>query len=228
MILLIMTDGRASYFSQTLDSAISNLKIDDELTIVVNDDSAKESYSSFLKSSLDRKGEKYFITPTLPSKSGFGGAINNAWNFLNSLKNTDDFVFHLEDDFLFNQKINISELKTILQLKKNIQQVALRRQPWNELEANAGGIVESNPESYFDKSHENIHWLEHRNFFTTNPCLYRRSLCREGWPVVKYSEGIFSKKLLNKDKDFCSAYFGSRNSGELVRHIGFERNGHGY
>jgi glycosyltransferase involved in cell wall biosynthesis len=227
MILLMMTDGRLSYFKQTLDSAVKSLKADN-IYIVVNDDSSDPSCRNFLKAYLDATGIDYVITPTLDSKSGFSGAINNAWNFILDLPIQYEFVFHLEDDFLFNEDIEVSKMQKILELDENIQQVALRRQPWNSEEAAAGGIIEMHPDSYIDKSFEGIHWLEHRNFFTTNPCLYRRSLCETGWPLVQFSEGIFSKNLFDKNENFRVAYFGARDSGVLVTHIGFERSGHGY
>jgi len=228
MILMMMTDGRGNYFKECLDSAISNL-VDDEMFILVNDDSASVEFANFLQELLKQTNLDYLITPTVSKKSGFGGAIANAWRTVIDLDLEDDFVFHLEEDFVFNRPVPVEDMRQILNTRSNVQQVALRRQPWNDIEASAGGIVESNPDDYTDIADDSgLEWLEHRRFFTTNPCLYRRSLCDRGWPVVDFSEGIFSHILFDEDPLNCSAFFGSRDSGEWVNHIGYDRTGHGY
>ena len=224
MILLVMTDGRAEYIEQTVSSALDNI-VGDSMRIVVNDDSANKNYNKFLKNLFSKYPFETFITDSVENKSGFGGAIQNAWNFIKNIQ--DDFIFHLEDDFVFNRTIEINKMKFILNNHSNVQQVALRRQPWNEVEALHGGIVESNLDAFIEKRHFNISWLEHRLFFTTNPSLYRKSLCSIGWPQVERSEGIFSIDLFRNPRA-VSSYFGSLKSGEWVKHIGYNRTGHGY
>jgi hypothetical protein len=239
MILLFMTDGRKEYFSKCFVSAMTSFPevvLKDSL-VLVNDDSADIEYSVFLHGLLESVcsdfGYDYTITTPVLKKSGFGGAVENAWSFIRELADPQkyDFVFHLEEDFVFNRPVPVEGMRQVLDIRPSVQQVALRRQPWNNIESAAGGIVESNPDDYTDMflaDDSGLEWLEHRRFFTTNPCLYRRSLCDRGWPVVDFSEGVFSHMLFDEDPFNCSAFFGSRDSGEWVTHIGHERTGHGY
>ena len=83
------------------------------------------------------------------------------------------------------------------------------------------------PDDFVEVGVPNVRWLEHRRFFTTNPSLYRRSLCWTGWPDTDHSEGAFTTQLL-EDPELRFAYWGSRNSGEWCEHIGHERAGTGY
>ena len=66
----------------------------------------------------------------------------------------------------------------------------------------------------------------HRRFFTTNPSVYRASLCERGWPQEPHSEGVFTHRLLADGFDF--AFWGGRFDPPAVTHIGAERTGRGY
>jgi hypothetical protein len=70
-------------------------------------------------------------------------------------------------------------------------------------------------------------WLEHRRCFTTNPCLYRRSLCAAGWPDELDSEGLMTQRL-NGDPANRFGYWGPRDDSPWVHHIGSHRVGTGY
>jgi hypothetical protein len=118
----------------------------------------------------------------------------------------------------------------------HLVQMALRRQPWNAAERAAGGVVEQHPEAYTERRDKagNV-WLEHRLFWTTNPHLFRRSLCRMGWPNVPRSEGEWSHYLLRQGTwdgvagdDVAFGYWGARDSGPWIEHVGHRRVGTGY
>jgi hypothetical protein len=121
----------------------------------------------------------------------------------------------------------------ILDLHPEIVQLALRRQPWNRTEIDAGGVVEVNPEAYVDAAGRvdgrMQQWLEHRLFWTTNPSLFQRDLLNQfEWPMVEHSEGIFTRQVLADSPINRFGYWGDRDSGEWVRHIGEHRVGTGY
>ncbi len=123
----------------------------------------------------------------------------------------------------------------VLRRHPHLAQLALRRQPWNDEERAAGGIVEQHPDDFVevDGGHGSV-WLEHRRFLTTNPCLYRRELMDVDWPEGPNSEGMFTHRLLERGFSGAPAsqlrfgYWGSRDSGEAVEHIGHVRAGTGY
>lgn len=231
--LLVMTDGRETIF-ETIPSAEANLsgKISERW---IHDDSGDPRYRARLEAAFP--GYRIISTPL--GRSGFGGAIRSAWAELRS-SSSARYVFHLEDDFLFRRLVDLGELSFVLDVRPELVQLALRRQPWNDAERAAGGIVEQHPDDYVERSvwapwweieepSRRLHWLEHRRFFTTNPTLYRRELLlRHEWPAGAESEGRFSIELAASDPNLRFAFFGARDSGEWVEHIGHERVGKGY
>lgn len=226
VLLLVMTDGRRNCIEQTIPAALRALH-GDVTRKVIHDDSGDGYYQSWLAQTFPD-----FEIIRTPGRSGFGGAIANAWHHLTLTAERDDcrFVFHLEDDFVIERQIPLLTMSAVLDDNPHLVQLALRRQPWNDEERAAGGIVESHPADYADKRakfYPAVEWLEHRRFFTTNPSLYRRSLCWKGWPTVEHSEGVFTHQLL-EDPEVVFGFWGARESGEWCLHIGHERAGTGY
>lgn len=216
--VLVMTDGRRDCITETIASARDNLygPID---AWWIHDDSGDPDYRDWLET---------FRLPIIggATRSGFGGAIRSAWRHLR----TSDarFVFHLEDDFTFNRPVDLAAMADVLDANPHLVQLALRRQPWNAAEVAAGGFIEQHPDAYIDRTDGEHEWLEHTGFFTTNPSLYRRSLLDEGWPDGDQSEGRFALNMMQRHPGWRFGYWGGRNSGEAVTHIGNVRSGVGY
>jgi len=140
-------------------------------------------------------------------KLGFGGAIQAGWRRI--LTETDaEFVFHLEQDFTFNWRVPIFEMAAVLRAQPHLVQLALRRQPWNEEEKAAGGVVELHADDFTEAGLNGWRWLEHQRYFTTNPSLYRRELCEYG-----YEYGTFDGKT---GRDFSEAKNGSSSICRFV------------
>ena len=152
---------------------------------------------------------------------GFDGAIRAGWEGV--LRTNADYVFHLEDDFTFEEPVPLEQMRQVLETKRTLAQIALKRQPWNAEERAAGGIVEQHPDDFQEVRGT---WTEHERFFTTNPCLYPRWLCEKGWPEGPESEGRFTIRL--RDEGFRFAYWGGKFDPPRVAHIGTERTGVGY
>lgn len=221
VLLLVMTDGRRECIAQTIPSARENLfgKI---TRCIIFDDSGDEHYRAWLRKNFP----EYEVAWHPAGRQGFGGAIRAAWSYVGV--GPEPYVFHLEDDFVFNRPVSLEPMIESLEYQPHLSQLAFRRQPWNNEERAAGGVVEQHPDAYRDAGCCPEHqWLEHRLFFTTNPSLYRRSLTLAGWPDVEHSEGAFSHQLLD-DPDLRFGFWGGRASGEWVTHIGRERVGTGY
>ena len=110
--------------------------------------------------------------------------------------------------------------------------MALLRQPWNDAEIAAGGVLELNPDGYtpyagLNRNQDTVHWLEQDRFFTTNPSLFRRELIEMfEWPAGSESEGRFSIEVTRAGFNF--AYWGEMGDGPAVHHIGKHRQGVGY
>jgi len=198
---------------------IDNLR-GDFSRVVIHDDSGSEQYREWLK-------EKFKHEVIANSEGvGFGKAIISAWK--NCKGDNNDWIFHLEDDFLIMEPIEVGEMIEVLRENPYLIQTALLRQPIGGRERQKGGIVHSHPERYFDKSDGSHNWIEHRVNFTTNPSVYSKTLIdRYPWPDVVYSERVFSRMIFTDPNNFC-AYWGKRSDLPKVWHIGEERTGTGY
>ena len=194
--LVIVTDGREDYLARSTASAKKNLPEVDH-TIVVDDTA---------------------------HKLGFAGAVNAGW--VRALETDADFIFWLEEDFIFNEPVNL-EAMAELAADPHIAQVCLKRQAWNAEEIAAGGIVELNPDDFKEGTHNGHTYTAHRRFFSTNPSIYRRDIAERGWPQEDRSEGKFSIELF-KDPHVVSTFWGGKFDAPKVHHIGDERAGHGY
>jgi hypothetical protein len=217
ILLLVMTDGREDCIKRSIPSALAML--DGPITNrVIHDDSGDPYYQEFLRANFPT-----FDLISGHERLGFGGAIRNAWGILPKLYDFS-WCFHLEDDFLFNVEIPLVKMIQVLESYPYLQQMALRRQPWNEREHLAGGVIEQYSEDFFQKEN----WIEHRRWWTTNPCLYRRELCGREWPVGTESEGHFGIELFRENPEYQSAFWGLKSDAPQVHHIGNQRIGIGY
>ncbi len=221
--LLVMTDGRLPYLKATLAAAEAQNKLFGPISRrLIHDDSGDEKFSAILHKNYSKDYEIY----STGRRSGFGGAIISAWEQLQNDNN--EWVFHLEDDFVMQELIPLSEMATVMDQNPHLVQMALRRQPWNDQEKVAGGIVEQRPETYTERDNGIHRWLEHTNFFTTNPSLYRKSLTVDNpWPIGLNSEGMFGIDLFSNGIN-KAGYWGPKDSKPKCWHIGEYRNGAGY
>lgn len=218
IVLMMITDGRREYFEKTLASFDAYVEPSPDYRLLVND-SMDAAYTAWLRSfPFDRQVDK------VGRKAGFHGAIQLGWH---NLPEDTEFVFHLEDDFVLQRPVDLNPILRLLRRRRYLKQVALRRQPWNLLERDAGGVVECHPHKYLDMHEGDADWLEHQLFFTTNPSVYHVSLTRLGWPQCSGSEAAFTKEVL-RDPDARFAFWGRRHDDPWVRHIGHEQLGTGY
>jgi len=170
-------------------------------------------------------------------RQGCAGAYQQVWRQVRK-DTTARFMFLVEQDFVFTRPVDLSEMANLLDDRPYLAEVALRRQPWNATEITAGGVVEAHPDWYRDMEDEaGRRWLEQRAFFTTNCPLFRASLLGVPWPDSapgRYSEGTFHHHLMAygtpevPGDQVTYAYWGARDSGVWIEHIGQHRVGMGY
>jgi len=218
--LFIVTDGRYELLEKTMKSLNEKVKYDFFEKLIFNDciDNV------FIDKVHLLAGEYGFTVYNHLEKKGFAGVYNTAWE---TVSKEADFVFSCEDDFTFEEEINIPQMIMILEKDRNIVQVCLKRQAWNEQEKKAGGIIEQWPELYDEKHLGNISWTEHRLFYSTNPCLTPSWVIKIGWPLTQQSESLFSKVLFS-NPNFKSSYLGKKFDAPKVIHHGFHRMGINY
>lgn len=218
VVLLVMTDGR-DCIVDAVESARVNLA-GQIAHRVIHDDTGDPDHRRWLKARFPG-----FEVIGGSERQGFGGAVHNAWAYLRC--RPERFVFHLEDDFIVDRGVDLTAMAAVLDRNPHLVQLALRRQPWNDEERAAGGIIEQHPGDYVDVTDGDNWWLEHRRFFTTNPSLYRLSQCSTHWPRGSLSEGRYTHQLLASPA-VRFGFWGTRESGQWVTHIGHERVGTGY
>lgn len=194
---MLIGDGRDTYREQTIASAKEHLPRLD--TLIEIDDREH--------------------------RLGFAGAIADGWRAVQ--EQGADWVFHLELDFVFNTAVPFDRMLAILQAHPYLAQIALKRQPWNDRERAAGGIVEADPDDFTQLTESGDIWTEHRRFWTTNPCLYSANWCRQPWPQESESEGKWTHRLL-ADPKLRFGLWGAKFDPPMVTHIGAERQGVGY
>lgn len=221
--VVVFTDGRTNLLRRTLTSFAE--QVDGPIVERwIYDDSGNPR----VREAIMRNHPDYtLIEHPSGERQGFAGAVRTAWDMLRR-ESIADYIFHLEDDFTFNRPVNLDDFQNILAKRPNLCQVACLRQPWNPIEIEAGGVIDANPEafiSHLDRDGRN--WLEQDLFFTTNPSLYRRSLIDMfDWPAGPESEGRFTAKV--REAGYRFAYWGARDDGPLVHHIGAHRHGTDY
>lgn len=229
--VLVITDGRDAY----LDRCVASLgHVTGDITEWwMHDDTGDADY----RAALAARYPDWRHIDAGPQRAGCAEAFRSCWRQLRQ-HSTADKVFLIEGDFEFFRPVDLDDMAALLDARPYLAEVALRRQPWNDLEIAAGGIVEQHPEWYTDCSDDaGRQWLEQSAFFTTNCPLFRRSLFDVEWPghiPGQYSEGTFHQRLVTQGTPEVPgdavryAYWGSRESGVWVHHIGEQRAGTGY
>lgn len=222
--VLVFTDGRKDCLSRTLES-FDEMVSGPITRRVIIDDSCNKEYATWLKAeygSLLDVDRGYEIIHN-KTKKGFCGAIQVGWEAVKG----SEYIFHLEDDFTFNEPVYLYDMAAVLEHETQLVQLALLRQPVNEDEAKAGGLIQLWPNEYQEMAWGGFHWVEHRLFFTTNPSLYRGSLIDVGWPGSPACESAFTEKVKRVDTAVF-AYWGRKDDPPKVHHIGDNRVGEGY
>lgn len=215
--LLIMTNGRKEYLERTLSTLD---KLHGNFTrILIHDDSGDSDYHTW----LERLG--YEVATT--NKIGFTKAMISAWEKVK--KDTNKWVFHLEEDFLIMEDIYIDNMMEVMNNYDYIKQIVLSRADITKRNIKKRGIVIPAAERFKDKTDGKNFWVEHRINFSCNPCLYRKSLIYDfPWPNVQRSEHQYGNLLLKKYPSTKCAYWGKSTDKPKVEHIGKNRTGFNY
>ena len=217
--LVVFTDGRFQCLERTLYTLDQCVDYRFDYLIAI-DDSADPEYGAAADTILPG-----WTVVHNEHRYGFCGAVDRGWR---SVPEDATHVFHLEDDFQFECPVDIEAMGRVLDARPYLVQLALKRQPWNDEERAAGDLVWGRPEDFIEHTDGLGHyWVEHRNYFTTNPSLMAAHWVRGGMPLVPECEGKFGITL-KADPANRFAYWGRFADPPRVTHIGNERVGNGY
>lgn len=219
VILGVIGNGRYEMLKQTTESLREKVKYPFFKKIMIND-TGDMDYAHKLD---DEFSEEYLVI-SHPENQGLSGSVRTLWEAAQMLD--ADYIFHVEEDFTFNAEVDIDRMISILKMAPHIWQVALKRQPVNQEEADAGGFMQLDPSAYtqyYSNQDPSLVWLEHRKFFTLNPCVYSIDITRPSWPKGG-GEKEFGERVFERDDSTC-AYLGTINDPPMVTHIGNYRGG---
>jgi hypothetical protein len=217
IVLALTTDGRSECIERTIPSLLERVEGLDGPRLIF-DDSGDRAYQRWLRR---RFGGEGFEVCGAGRRHGQPRMLGAMWRRLAGAEfDGHEWVMHVEDDFVFERGVDLAALRAVLEPRPHLAQMALLRQPWFEGERRAGGIVERDPEAYEAVAEGEHRWLEHRLWFTLNPCLYRRRLCRRGWPLGRRHEWSFGRSLC-ADPEVRFGIWG--DGSPWVTHIGARR-----
>jgi GT2 family glycosyltransferase len=213
--VVVHTDGRREYIEQSIPSLLANVK-GNITKRVIYDDSGDYDYKQWLRHTFP---DFYVVGPE--ARLGYTGSMRAMWTYL-SRRCDSRWVFLAEDDFTYDQPVELEKMAQILTANPHLRQLALLRHPFYPREFEAGSILKEHPEAYTQRDG----FIEHREYFTANPSLFARDLVKaEMWPAGPSSERLYTDQL-NHDPASRMAYLGSGE--ELVTHIGAVRAGGNY
>ncbi len=142
---------------------------------------------------------------------GLAGAVNAGWS---AVPDGTDYVFHVEEDFVFTAPVNIDAMAATLAAHPHLAQMVLQRQfePNNPVEAAARSVISPGLGEWVDRGA----WVEHTSCFSLNPCLIPYAITSRGWPAGNEAE--MTARCVDDGLSF--AFWGNPGQSPAVLHIG--------
>jgi glycosyltransferase involved in cell wall biosynthesis len=198
--LLLTTCGRGHYLSRCLAS----LDTEPFEHRIVVDDSGDLDYARKLR--LELPG---WTIISHAARRGLAAAIETGWDAIRHLD--VDYVFHVEDDFVFPDPIPLDRMRQILEDDPTLAQVVLYRQPGPPHEVAHGGYLNMG-----EYEQTGDLYIADR-CFSFNPCLYPAWVCDHDGGL----EADVTAQLVSEHKRF--AVLAGPDKTPLCFHIGAER-----
>jgi hypothetical protein len=173
----------------------------------------------------------YVVGPTPGEMAAVSDDVRHAWSrhqFWRYLgkRAQGEFILGVEDDFLYSRPVDLEPMVETLRDNPHLRQLALLRDAYYPREVEAGGIIAQHPDRYTAVEANGHSRIEHRDHFTNNPALYRKSLASSTTVAPRPNSEVTFARTLLADKAARFAYWGT---GEpWIEHIGEVRAGSGY
>jgi hypothetical protein len=204
-------DARSGYLRRSLASLGEHLKGPIIQRVIYSD------WGDERQAELAEIGAEHGFYVAGSGHHGYTGAVQRLWRYLEN-RARGEYLFVAEDDFVYLRDVDLVPMAETLRDHPDVHQVALLRAPCYPRELEGEGILGWPADSFEAKDQGNGHGrLEHRNFWTMNPALYRRSITDYPWPSAASSERAFGDQILRKK----AARFALWGAGEAwLEHIG--------
>jgi glycosyl transferase family 7 (putative galactosyltransferase) len=210
VVILVLTTGDRETLPTTLASIEENVSGPVGRRLICVD-----------AASTDLEFEGWDVVAMGPPK-GYSPANREAQGY--AIGSGQSWIFWMEDDFVFNEPVDLRELQAIMEARPELAQLSLLRQAWYPEEVATGGIIEFRPNAFKQRDG----YIEHRAYWTTNPMLIRRSfLAAHEWPIGEGSELRYGRQIFQKPGVY-GGIFGKIGDPPRVHHIGQSRAGYGY
>lgn len=207
--LVLVGDGRTEYLERAVESLREQVDYPFVSRIMV-DDSGDRAHRKYLKAAYPE-----FVHVHHTRRKGTVEAVRSGWR--SALLSGVEYVFHTEEDFTFNEPVQIDAMAALLEAHPNFAQVILKRDPYSWPEHEAGGFMELAPDKYHERTSELGVWCEHERLFSSNPSLIPRKVFSNRF----CGEAEFGKFCVRQG--WCFAYWGAKADPPRVTHIGLER-----
>jgi hypothetical protein len=206
--LVVITDGRQDFLSESIRSIDINFPPFAQQYIV--DDSGDPEYWDWLD---DTFGGPFTIFHH-PTRQGCSRAVSTGWLAASEC----DYVWHAEDDFTYNEHVDLEPMIAILDANPYLAQLALKRQPHGPVESAAGDLMAVEPSR----------WEDHEGFcdtdliFTFNPCLIPKDVIAVALadPSPRTEPEVTSCLLA---QGYRFGYLGQTTDPPRITHIGERR-----
>lgn len=212
--ILFFTTSRYEYLIPTLESFHEKVDFENNniYKILIDDYPLRRN-----KEILDKIVEKYNINKLILNDENLGYSLT--WGKMwNEIPEDIDYIWHQEDDFTFNENINVNNLISILENNKiQLFQIFLKRNIVFEANDYIRNI--ENNICGEEVSINNQKLILCNNYFNSNPGIYPYWVAKEEYdenpqesPIINY--------LTQKYKLGYSAMWGGRNDKNIINHIG--------
>jgi hypothetical protein len=217
--ILFFTTSRYEYLIPTMESFNDNVDFGDNniYKILIDDYPLRRN-----EDMLNLLVKKYNIDKLIlnDENMGYSAAWKKMWEAIP--KNTD-YIWHQEDDFTFNKKIDINNLMSLLENKKiQLFQIFLKRNIVFETNDYIEKIENNKCGEDVNINGQNLVLSNH--YFNSNPCLYPYWITQENYSGNPQETPIINH-LKQKYIHGYSAMLGARNDTNIINHIGMYTQG---
>ncbi len=211
--VIIINDGRNDYLEKSLNSFSENVIFPEgsEITKILIDDWPLDRDEKLIRKIGKKQGVNKYIFNE--ENLRVDNTVRKIWD---NVPSDIDYIFHQENDFIYLEKIHISELVKVLE-SPIIVQCALARQAWFKDERECGTLFNTRPERFRSGNMSGIDIVMHKDHFTFNPSLYKRKWLVNIEPFGEYQ---LSHHYLNQNRALWFTYYGKRTDSNRIEHIG--------
>ena len=200
--LLVLGHGRWEYLNSALSALDNSVGFDFFDRRVMSLDSPAPTVVN---------GDLWEVVSTGGGR-GLIANVQQGWDALGP----DEWVFHLEEDFEVVDA-PLTAMRAVLELRPQLAQMVLERQPVNASEVGNGGLLggDNIPTFTAHGGPRGPFWREQDHLFSFNPCVYHSSVATKAG-----TETSVTQRLRADGRTF--GFWGAQGDAQRCHHIGVQ------